>query len=152
MLKKDDAVYTRGSIQGTMLKTGCAMLAGTLAMSGYNIADTYFVGQLGKSPLAVAIENAQKFPEMAALFESRLKSVDESGYDGETAMMLYAAAGNDTGFQQYVSKGGDIFKGASIFKELPKLNAWLLCKIPICATYCFMGICRGQLRFGLLFC
>ena len=52
MLKKDDAVYTRGSIQGTMLKTGCAMLAGTLAMSGYNIADTYFVGQLGKSPLA----------------------------------------------------------------------------------------------------
>ena len=52
MLKKDDAVYTRGSIQGTMLKTGFAMLAGTLAMSGYNIADTYFVGQLGKSPLA----------------------------------------------------------------------------------------------------
>ena len=52
MLKKDNAVYTRGSIEGTMLKTGFAMLAGTLAMSGYNIADTYFVGQLGKSPLA----------------------------------------------------------------------------------------------------
>ena len=52
MLKKDNAAYTRGSIEGTMLKTGFAMLAGTLAMSGYNIADTYFVGQLGKSPLA----------------------------------------------------------------------------------------------------
>ncbi|MDR0932729.1 MAG: hypothetical protein LBM70_06900, partial [Victivallales bacterium] len=52
MPKKDNAVYTRGSVQGTMLKTGFAMLSGTLAMSGYNIADTYFVGQLGKSPLA----------------------------------------------------------------------------------------------------
>ena len=72
-------------------------------------ADMWLAEKGGKSPLAVAIENAQKFPEMAALFESRLKSVDESGYDGETAMMLYAAAGNDTGFQQYVSKGGDIF-------------------------------------------
>ena len=30
-----------------MLKTACPMLAGTLAMSGYNIADTFFVGQLG---------------------------------------------------------------------------------------------------------
>ena len=35
-----------------MLKSACAMLAGTLAISGYNIVDTYFVGQLGKIPLA----------------------------------------------------------------------------------------------------
>ncbi len=50
---KDNAVYTRGSIGGTMLKTAFAMVAGTLAMSGYNIADTYFVGQLsGAEPLA----------------------------------------------------------------------------------------------------
>lgn len=28
------------------------MLAGTLAMSGYNIADTYFIGKLGENPLA----------------------------------------------------------------------------------------------------
>ena len=44
--------YTRGSIGGTMLKTAFAMLAGTLAMSGYNIVDTYFVGNLGKIPMA----------------------------------------------------------------------------------------------------
>lgn len=45
--------YTSGPIGKTMLKTGFAMLAGTLAMSGYNIADTYFVGNLeGKTPLA----------------------------------------------------------------------------------------------------
>ncbi len=46
------AAYTTGSIGKTMLTTAFSMLAGTLAMSGYNIADTYFVGQLGKIPLA----------------------------------------------------------------------------------------------------
>jgi len=40
------AEYTRGSIGYTMLKTATAMLAATLAMSGFNIADTYFVGRL----------------------------------------------------------------------------------------------------------
>ena len=36
-----------------MLKTAFAMLASTLAMSGYNIVDTYFVGQIGGAePLA----------------------------------------------------------------------------------------------------
>ncbi len=46
------AVYTQGSIAKTMLKTALAMVPGTFAMSGYNIADTYFVGQLGETPLA----------------------------------------------------------------------------------------------------
>ncbi|MDD4537443.1 MAG: MATE family efflux transporter [Lentisphaeria bacterium] len=47
------AEYTHGPVGTTMLKTACAMLAGTLAMSGYNIADTFFVGQLGgEAPLA----------------------------------------------------------------------------------------------------
>ncbi|MBR2905985.1 MAG: MATE family efflux transporter [Lentisphaeria bacterium] len=50
--KKAKSNYTKGSIGGTMLKTGFAMLAGTLAMSGYNIVDTYFVGNLGKIPMA----------------------------------------------------------------------------------------------------
>ena len=35
-----------------MLKTAFPMLAGTLALSGYNIADTYFIGKLGEDPLA----------------------------------------------------------------------------------------------------
>ncbi len=52
-MPKKEAVYTRGSIGGTMLKTGFAMLAATLAMSGYNIVDTYFIGRLpGAIPLA----------------------------------------------------------------------------------------------------
>lgn len=46
------AVYTHGPIGRTMIKNGIAMLGGTIAICGYNIVDTYFVGQLGKIPLA----------------------------------------------------------------------------------------------------
>lgn len=35
-----------------MLRTACSMLAGTLAISGYNIADTWFVSSLGTDQLA----------------------------------------------------------------------------------------------------
>lgn len=50
---KTNSKYTAGPVRSTMLKTALAMLAGTLAMSGYNLADTYFVGQLpGEIPLA----------------------------------------------------------------------------------------------------
>ena len=49
---KESAAYTRGPIGKTMIGTAFAMLAGTLAMSGYNIVDTYFVGNLGKVPMA----------------------------------------------------------------------------------------------------
>lgn len=50
--KTTKAVYTDGPIGSRMFKTALAMLAGTLAMSGYNIVDTYFVGSLGTTPLA----------------------------------------------------------------------------------------------------
>ena len=45
--------YTTGSIGMIMLKTSSAMLVGTIAISLYNVVDTYFVGQLeGIEPLA----------------------------------------------------------------------------------------------------
>lgn len=44
--------YTTAPIGATMLKTAVSMLPGTLAISGYNIADTYFVSGLGTLPLA----------------------------------------------------------------------------------------------------
>ena len=47
-----DAAYTTAPIGRTMLRTAAAMLAGTLALSGYNVVDTYFVGRLGTVPLA----------------------------------------------------------------------------------------------------
>ena len=46
------ALYTHGSIGGTMIKTALSMIPATLAISGYNIADTYFVSRLGTLPLA----------------------------------------------------------------------------------------------------
>ena len=44
--------YTRGSIARVMLTTALSMVPGTLAISGYNIVDTYFVSRLGTRPLA----------------------------------------------------------------------------------------------------
>jgi putative MATE family efflux protein len=46
------AHYTQGSIGGTMIKTAISMIPATLAISGYNVADTYFVSRLGTMPLA----------------------------------------------------------------------------------------------------
>ncbi len=44
--------FVSAPIGWTMIKTAVPMLAGTLAMSGYNIADTYFIGKLGEPELA----------------------------------------------------------------------------------------------------
>ena len=46
------ANYLSGTIGKTMLKTALSMLPGTIAVSGYNLADTYFVSMLGTLPLA----------------------------------------------------------------------------------------------------
>lgn len=46
------ANYLSGTIGKTMFKTALAMLPGTIAVSGYNLADTYFVAKLGTLPLA----------------------------------------------------------------------------------------------------
>jgi putative MATE family efflux protein len=44
--------YVHGTIGATMLKTAASMIPATLAISGYHVADTYFVAQLGTIPLA----------------------------------------------------------------------------------------------------
>lgn len=51
-MSNTQASYTRGSIGGTMLKTAASMIPATLAISGYNIVNTYFVAKLGTLPLA----------------------------------------------------------------------------------------------------
>ncbi|MBR2373960.1 MAG: MATE family efflux transporter [Lentisphaeria bacterium] len=46
------AVYTQGPIGRGMIKTALAMIPATLALSGYNLVDAYFVGRLtGKTAL-----------------------------------------------------------------------------------------------------
>ena len=51
-MAENKAFYTTGSIGMIMLKTSSAMLIGTVAISFYNVVDTYFVGKLGTGPLA----------------------------------------------------------------------------------------------------
>ena len=51
-MSAERSTYTRGSIAKVMLTTALSMVPGTLAISGYNIVDTYFVGLLGTDPLA----------------------------------------------------------------------------------------------------
>ena len=52
-MNKRTAHYTTGSIRKGMCKTALAMIPATLALCGYNLADTYFVGRLpGVNPLA----------------------------------------------------------------------------------------------------
>lgn len=40
------AVYTQGPIARSMIKTALAMIPATLALSGYNLVDAYFVGRI----------------------------------------------------------------------------------------------------------
>ena len=47
-----NTAYTDGPIGSVMTKTALSMLPGTLAISGYNIVDTYFVSKLGTLPMA----------------------------------------------------------------------------------------------------
>lgn len=47
-----NTAYTDGPIGAVMVKTALSMLPGTLAISGYNIVDTYFVSKLGTLPMA----------------------------------------------------------------------------------------------------
>ncbi len=49
---RGSSTYLRGSIARVMLTTALSMIPGTLAISGYNLVDTYFVSRLGTDPLA----------------------------------------------------------------------------------------------------
>ena len=54
-MKKENASFTTAPIGRTMIATAVSMLPGTLAISGYNIADTYFVGQLHNTDALAAM-------------------------------------------------------------------------------------------------
>lgn len=53
--KDENKTYTKGPIGGTMLRTALVMLPGTLAISGYNLVDAFFVGLLGDDAPMAAI-------------------------------------------------------------------------------------------------
>lgn len=98
MKSTDQAVYTRGSIRGTMFRTAISMLPGTLAMSGYNFADTCFVGQLGSEPLA-----AMGFTMPVVFFMSCIFRGFGSGIMTPAAQML--GSGKRATAAKFVSSG-----------------------------------------------
>ena len=50
---RSDARYTQGTVWKLLLFTAIPMLPGTLSLAGYNIANTYYLSELGTDPLAV---------------------------------------------------------------------------------------------------
>lgn len=64
----------------------------------------------GISPLSVVIKLRKEYPQFIKLFEDRIKGVDETGYSGETLLMLYAKVGDWEDFQRILNKGGDIWQ------------------------------------------
>ena len=55
------AVYTQGPIARSMIRTALAMIPATLALSGYNLVDAYFVGKLTGKTFADAPMAAMGF-------------------------------------------------------------------------------------------
>lgn len=73
-------------------------------------ADIWKESAAGATPLKVAAMFAKDRPELMALFEKQIKDVNDTGYNGETLLMLSAASGNLSEFQRFVNKGGNIWQ------------------------------------------
>lgn len=64
----------------------------------------------GATPLKTVISLGDARLDMRQLFESRIKSADETGYNGETLLMLYAGNGEFDTFEKNIANGGDIWQ------------------------------------------
>ncbi len=73
-------------------------------------ADIWAEEKNGITPLRTAVNLADERAEILQLFEAKIKDVNETGYNGETLLMLYAAAGNAEAFVKTVEKGGNIWQ------------------------------------------
>jgi len=64
----------------------------------------------GKSALMVAVQNMNKNPEIYQKLKKQIKEINETGYRGETLLMLVASTGDYKEFENIVSAGGDIWQ------------------------------------------
>ena len=62
-----------------------------------------------KSLLETSIEQINDNPEIYTTFKSKIKDINEAGYEGETLLMLIAKAGIKNEFQKILNSGGDIW-------------------------------------------
>lgn len=73
-------------------------------------ADIWQEEEDGKTSLQVAVENINKNPEIYQKLKAQIKDINESGYKGESLLMLMAGTGNFAEFQKIISEGGDIWQ------------------------------------------
>ena len=73
-------------------------------------ADMWAEDADGYSAFEKAVAMAVSEPELFQLFKSQLKNIDESGYKGQTLLMLLAQNGFYDLFKQAVDEGADIWK------------------------------------------
>lgn len=118
-------VYTRGSIEGTMLKTALTMLPATLALSGYNIADSYFVGQLKDAGSLAAMANTGPIVMFVCCIFMGVGT-------GIMANLAHALGRQDALQSRRLVSAGLIFAS--------------LCAIVLC----IIGLCGGNWLFGLM--
>lgn len=75
-----------------------------------NGADIWKEYDNGLTPFMTVVSLAAEQPEMLELFENKLKDINETGYKGETLLMMFAAAGDYENFERVVNKGGNIWQ------------------------------------------
>lgn len=73
-------------------------------------ADIWKETTAGTTPLKVVAAFAKDRPELLALFEKQIKDINDTGYKGETLLMLSAESGDFENFQRFVNKGGNIWQ------------------------------------------
>lgn len=72
--------------------------------------DIWQLDKDGVSPLSMAVASAEKNPELYQRFKEQLKDINETGYNGESLLMLVAKSGNFKEFQAIAESGGDIWQ------------------------------------------
>ncbi len=89
------------------LRTGKTEVVAFLLENGADIWQEY---NNGTTPFKTAVGLAAEQPEILEMFEKRLTDINETGYNGETLLMMFAAAGNFQNFERIVNKGGNIWQ------------------------------------------
>lgn len=64
----------------------------------------------GQTLLEAAVNDTPENQEIYELFKAKLKNINETGYKGETLLMLLAKAGNYNEFKKVLDAGGDIWQ------------------------------------------